>query len=52
MKQTKKTQQQQKPQPYEQVGKRYRSLGKQFLEINNMLEQNNEYTSSTLVIKH
>ena len=52
MKQTKKTQQQQKPQPYEQVGKRYRSLGKQFLEINNMLEQNNDYTSSTLVIKH
>lgn len=49
--QTKKTQQQQKPQPYEQVGKRYRSLGKQFLEINNILEQNNDYTS-TLVIKH
>ena len=35
------------------VGKRYRSLGKQFgiLEINNILEQNNYYTS-TLVIKH
>ena len=50
MKQTKN--QQQKPQPYEQVDKRYRSLEKQFLEINNMLEQNNDYTSSTLVIKH
>ena len=42
-----------KPTTMKQLGKRYRSLRKQFgiLEINNILEQNNYYTS-TLVIKH